>query len=104
MAYIGRRMRHVCSMKGCRNREVFLVSKNGELGGGLYLCEECMRGMKKYIDLFDAEKKAKKTESPETPESEKNDALEDEDKFVEKKTSPKKRTVVVPKDEEVNDK
>ena len=102
MAYIGRRMRHVCSMKGCRNREVFLVSKSNELGGGLYLCEECMKGMGKFIELFEAEKKPDKPAKAE-PNDEESNPVSDET-TIEKKTFPKKKTVVVPKDEDVNDK
>ena len=52
MAYTARRMRHVCSMKGCRNRDVVLVSKNGELGGGIYICHECIEGLQSFIPVF----------------------------------------------------
>ena len=61
----GRRMRHVCSMKGCRNRDVMLVSKNEELGGGLYLCKECITELQRFKPYFEDEKvKAKKEEAP----------------------------------------
>ncbi len=55
MSYNVRRIRHVCSVRGCGNRETILIAKNGQLGG-VYLCAECA---KKAFEVFsEAEKKA----------------------------------------------
>ena len=88
MEYKGKRMRHVCSMKGCGNREVFLVTKNGEFGGGLYLCEECIKGLQKFIPYFEAERKPAKTKAAET-KTEKAEKAET--------VSSSARRVIVPK-------
>lgn len=84
--YLFKRKRHVCSMKGCRNKEVLLCTKNGELGGGIYLCRECIEALSENVKLFDGEKAAPavsdasavnkveaeaKTETPVVAESEK---------------------------------
>ena len=64
MAYKAKRKRHVCSTKGCRNREVILYSKNGEIGGGLYLCKECIEALGGFLHMFDAEEKTNEITEP----------------------------------------
>ena len=105
MAYHGRRMRHVCSTKGCSNRDVILYAKNREVGGGLYLCKTCIENLQKFLPLFGEGKKA--DEKKETTEK----AVEGvaEEKAVEgvadgaeeapKKVS-RKKSMTVPKDGE----
>lgn len=87
MAYKAKRMRHICSMKGCRNRDVMLISKSGELGGGLYLCRECIENLQKFIPYFDAKAEKKDDKTKKTVEAAKEDA--------EESATPAKRTTAL---------
>lgn len=78
MAYRAKRKRHVCSTKGCRNREVILYSKNGEIGGGLYLCKECIEALGGFLPQFETEKNNKATESAQERSIAEADSTDDE--------------------------
>lgn len=81
--YKAKRKRHVCSIKGCRNREVILFARSSEIGGGVYLCKECIEELSKCTGMFDdventesvVEKPAKETvkEKAKTTKSTKKD-------------------------------
>ncbi|MBR2131505.1 MAG: hypothetical protein IJ955_03045 [Oscillospiraceae bacterium] len=34
---------HVCSVRGCSNRDTVLVARSADGGGGVYLCGECVK-------------------------------------------------------------
>lgn len=34
---------HVCSVRGCSNRDTVLVARSADGGGGVYLCGECIK-------------------------------------------------------------
>ena len=96
MGYNTKRIRHVCSVKGCNNRDTILIAKNGQIGG-VYLCEECA---KKAAEVFGgAKKKAVKAEAKAEV---KDDVVEEtsEDAVKAESVKGKRRTMVIPKDGE----
>lgn len=86
MSYNKRRIRHVCSVKGCSNRDVVLIARGGHIGG-VYLCRECAS---EALSAFEE----KKTAVPEAVEEVSEVAEE-----APKKVSSKK-AMTVPKDGE----
>lgn len=102
MAYHGRRMRHVCSTKGCSNRDVILYAKNREVGGGLYLCKTCIENLQKFLPLFGDGKKAdEKKEVVEKAVEEVADGEEETPKKAVKNAErSSKKSMTVPKDGE----
>ena len=88
MAYNTKKIRHVCSVKGCSNRDVMLIAKNGHIGG-VYLCRECAKAA---LDAL-TEKKSAKVKVEEAPEVV-------EEAKVEEVPKAKRRSMVIPKDGE----
>ena len=88
MAYNIKKIRHVCSVKGCSNRDVVLIAKIGHIGG-VYLCGECAKAA---LDAL-TEKKATKAKVEEAPEVV-------EEAKVEEAPKAKRRSMVIPKDGE----
>ncbi len=88
MAYNTKRIRHVCSVKGCSNRDVVLIARNGHFGG-VYLCRECAKAA---LDAL-TEKKSAKAKVEEAPEAV-------EEAKVEEAPKSKRRSMVIPKDGE----
>ena len=76
MGYNIKKIRHVCSVKGCSNRDVVLIAKNGHIGG-VYICRECAKAA---LDAL-TEKKSAKAKVEEAPMA-------------------KRRSMVIPKDGE----
>lgn len=89
MAYNIKRIRHVCSVKGCNNRDVVLIAKNGQIGG-VYLCEECAKAAVKY---FADKKSAKAVKAEEVKEEVKEEAETEAPRS-------RRRPIVIPKDGE----
>lgn len=87
MSYNKRRIRHVCSVKGCSNRDVVQIARGGHIGG-VYLCRECA---KEALSAFEEKKAVKKTVAPEVVE----EVAEEAPKKV-----VRKKSMTVPKDGE----
>lgn len=93
MSYNKRRIRHVCSVKGCSNRDVVLISRNGHIGG-VYLCRECAS---EASSAFEEKKAVKKAVAPEAVEEVAEIAEVAEEA---PKKAAKKKAMTVPKDGE----
>ena len=66
-----------CHVPGCRNRDAYKITRRKDVNGNpLFLCPECMKDIKAYLDEAEkAEKSAKKKKSDENEQSELESAV-----------------------------
>lgn len=67
-----KKLRRICDVRGCRNRETYSIVKKGGTGMSVIICEECLREAIAEIEKFKAPEKqaealADKTDTAEKP-------------------------------------
>lgn len=40
--------RHVCSVRGCGNKDTVMVARSSDLAGGLFICRDCAEELYKF--------------------------------------------------------
>ena len=43
--------RHICSVKGCGNRDTVLVARSQDLYGGMYICRGCVAALAEHFGI-----------------------------------------------------
>ena len=63
--------RHICSMKGCGNRDTVLVARSQDLYGGTYICRDCVAALADHFGIAaEAEKESTSGNANEAPVNE----------------------------------
>ena len=71
-----RKMKRICGIKGCRNKDTYVVAKNYGLGGGLIICRDCAEAIVKAIDELENGQMTAATEEAATEEAATEEATE----------------------------
>ncbi|MBR2131504.1 MAG: hypothetical protein IJ955_03040 [Oscillospiraceae bacterium] len=40
--------RHICSVRGCGNKDTVMVARSSDLAGGLFLCRDCAEELYRF--------------------------------------------------------
>lgn len=40
--------RHICSVRGCGNKDTVMVARSSDLAGGLFLCRDCVEELYRF--------------------------------------------------------
>lgn len=63
--------RHICSVRGCGNKETVLFARSADLAGGIFICRDCVAELASFFFPPEEEKAEAVPESAEiVPESE----------------------------------
>ena len=63
--------RHICSIKGCGNRDTVLVARSQDLYGGTYICRDCVAALADHFGITaEAEKESTGGNANEAPVNE----------------------------------
>lgn len=57
--------RHICSVRGCGNKDTVFFTRSGDLVGGIYICRDCVAGLAAHYGIIPA---APEDAAPETVE------------------------------------
>lgn len=63
--------RHICSIKGCGNRDTVLVARSQDLYGGMYICRDCVAALADHFGIAaEVKKESTSGNASETPVNE----------------------------------
>jgi hypothetical protein len=48
--------RHICSVRGCGNKDTVMVARSSDLAGGLFLCRDCVEELYRFYFPYEREK------------------------------------------------
>ena len=77
--------KHICSVRGCGNKDTVLFARSADLAGGIFICRDCVAELASFFFPPDEEK----TET--VPESEEN-AAETAESDASTEAVPEKRS------------
>ena len=60
--------RHICSVRGCGNKDTVLFARSSDLAGGIFICRDCVAELASFFFQPD-EEKIGTAETAETAES-----------------------------------
>ena len=40
--------RHICSVRGCGNKDTVMVARSSDLAGGMFLCRDCVEELYRF--------------------------------------------------------
>ena len=58
--------RHICSVRGCGNKDTVLFARSADLAGGIFICRDCVEELASFF--FPPEEEKTET-APETDET-----------------------------------
>ena len=58
--------RHICSVRGCGNKETVLFARSSDLAGGIFICRDCVAELSSFFFPPEEEKTETVPESAET--------------------------------------
>ena len=58
--------RHICSVRGCGNKETVLFARSADLAGGIFICRDCVAELSSFFFHPEEEKTETVPESAET--------------------------------------
>ena len=58
--------RHICSVRGCGNKETVLFARSSDLAGGIFICRDCVAELSSFFFPPEEEKTETVPESEET--------------------------------------
>ena len=61
--------RHICSVRGCGNKETVLFARSADLAGGIFICRDCVAELASFFFPPEEEKAETVPESAETAET-----------------------------------
>lgn len=61
--------RHICSVRGCGNKETVLFARSADLAGGIFICRDCVAELASFFFPPEEEKTETVPESAETVET-----------------------------------
>ena len=65
--------KHICSVRGCGNKETVLFARSSDLAGGIFICRDCVAELASFFFPPDEEKAETVPESTETAETAESD-------------------------------
>ena len=81
--------RHICSVRGCGNKDTVLFARSADLAGGIFICRDCVAELASFF-LTPEEGKADAVPEPEKTEAE--TAAETAESDASTETVPEKRS------------
>lgn len=70
--------RHICSVRGCGNKETVLFARSADLAGGIFICRDCVAELASFFFPPEEEKADAVPDSEETtPETVESDASQE---------------------------
>lgn len=67
--------RHICSVRGCGNKDTVLFARSADLAGGIFICRDCVAELASFFFPPEEEKAETVPDSAETaPETVESDA------------------------------
>ena len=61
--------RHICSVRGCGNKDTVLFARSSDLAGGIFICRDCVAELASFFFPPDEEKSETAAETAETAET-----------------------------------
>ena len=61
--------RHICSVRGCGNKETVLFARSADLAGGIFICRDCVAELASFFFQPEEEKAETVPETVETVET-----------------------------------
>ena len=58
--------RHICSVRGCGNKDTVLFARSADLAGGIFICRDCVAELASFFFQPDEEKSETAAETAET--------------------------------------
>ena len=58
--------RHICSVRGCGNKDTVLLARSADLAGGIFICRDCVAELASFFFPPEEEKTETVPESEET--------------------------------------
>ena len=84
--------KHICSVRGCGNKDTVLFARSADLAGGIFICRDCVAELASFFFQPDEEKSETAAETAEiVPESEET-AAETAESDDSTETVPEKRS------------
>ena len=82
--------KHICSVRGCGNKETVLFARSSDLAGGIFICRDCVAELASFFFPPDEEKTGTAAGSAETAETAETDETAESDASPE--AVPEKRS------------
>lgn len=89
-----KKVRMICSVKGCTNRETYFISKGGDFSGTPNICEDCMRKIANFINPFTGDSEHNQVFEASCAEAETVNSLEELSKGAEPIKDADKKDIV----------
>ena len=67
--------RHICSVRGCGNKDTVLFARSADLAGGIFICRDCVAELSSFF-FPPEEEKTETVPEPEKTEAETADTVE----------------------------
>lgn len=80
--------RHICSVRGCGNKDTVLFARSADLAGGIFICRDCVAELASFFFPPEKEKAEAVPETAETVET----AAETAEIDASPETVPEKRS------------
>ena len=61
--------KHICSVRGCGNKDTVLFARSADLAGGIFICRDCVAELSSFFFPPDEEKTGTAAGSAETAET-----------------------------------
>ena len=61
--------KHICSVRGCGNKETVLFARSSDLAGGIFICRDCVAELASFFFPPEEEKSETAAETAETAET-----------------------------------
>ena len=61
--------RHICSVRGCGNKDTVLFARSADLAGGIFICRDCVAELASFFFQPEEEKTEAVPETVETVET-----------------------------------
>ena len=86
--------KHICSVRGCGNKETVLFARSADLAGGIFICRDCVAELASFFFQPEEEKSETAAETVETVETAETaeTAQETAESDASPETVPEKRT------------
>ena len=65
--------KHICSVRGCGNKDTVLFARSADLAGGIFICRDCVAELASFFFPPDEEKTGTAAETAETAETAESD-------------------------------
>ena len=83
--------RHICSVRGCGNKDTVLFARSADLAGGIFICRDCVAELYSFFFPQEEEKAETVPESAETA-AETSETAETGESDASTETVPEKRS------------